>query len=52
MSKFLKITGVVLLVGFLAMAGYSWMQVRSNDTTLAEIKDTPGVIVLNVTGMT
>ena len=52
MKKFLTITAIVLLVGFLAMYAFSWMQVQSNDDTLAEIKNTPGVVVLDVTGMT
>ena len=52
MKKFLTITLVVLLLGVVAMYGYAQMQSGANDDALAEIKDKPGVIVLEVDGMT
>lgn len=52
MKKFLLIAVAVLAVGFLAIYGYAKLQVGENNDTLAEIKSAPGVVVLQVDGMT
>ena len=52
MKKFLTIALVVLLVGGAGLYGYGYIQSGANDDALAAIKDKPGVIVLQVEGMT
>ena len=52
MKKFLTITGLVVALGIVALWTWGYMGVQANNDTLAEIKNTPGVIVLQVDGMT
>ena len=52
MKKFVTIAVIVLAVGVLALWAMSQMAVKANDDALAQIKKTPGVIVLQVEGMT
>ena len=52
MKKFVTIAIAVLLLGAAGFYGYAQIQSGANDDALAAIKDKPGVIVLQVDGMT